>query len=81
MLFKIIIFKKILISALLLSASILAILGSFRYVWGVRQLDSSSSSLRDAIWGKWLLLGVLITSLPFELWEIRESYLIIKLSY
>ncbi|MEY4356660.1 MAG: putative rane protein [Cyanobacteriota bacterium] len=37
-------------------------------------------ALRNAIWGKWFLLGVLITSLPFELWEIHESYSIIKFS-
>lgn len=48
MLLKIIIFKKILISALLFSVSILALLGSFRYVWGIRQLDSSSGLWRFA---------------------------------
>ncbi|WP_461557045.1 DUF2127 domain-containing protein [Synechococcus sp.] len=37
--------------------------------------------MRNAIWGKWLLLGVLITSLPYEIWEIRESYSIIKVVY
>lgn len=121
MLLKIIIFKKILISALLFSVSILALLGSLSYqqLPGlVQQLTASNhrlllhfvqegvlagpeklqkialmsgvyaslialaayGALRDAIWGKWLLLGVLITSLPYEIWEIRESYSIIKVS-
>ena len=121
MLLKIIIFKKLLISALLFSVSILALLGSINYqqLPGlVQQLTASNhrlllhfaqegvlagpeklqkialmsgvyaslialaayGALRDAIWGKWLLLGVLITSLPYEIWEIRESYSIIKIS-
>jgi len=121
MLLKIIIFKKILISALLFSVSILALLGSFRYqqLPGlVQQLTAANfrlllhfvqegvsagpeklkeialvsgvyasliavaayGALRDAIWGKWLFLGILITSLPFEFWEIHENYSIIKFS-
>ena len=121
MLLKIIIFKKLLISALLFSVSILALLGSINYqqLPGlVQQLTASNhrlllhfaqegvlagpeklqkialmsgvyaslialaayGALRNAIWGKWLLLGVLITSLPYEIWEIRESYSIIKIS-
>jgi len=121
MLLKIIIFKKLLISALLFSVSILALLGSLSYqqLPGiVQQLTASNhrfllhfvqegvlagpeklqkialmsgvyaslialaayGALRDAIWGKWLLLGVLITSLPYEIWEICESYSIIKVS-
>ena len=121
MLLKIIIFKKILISALLFSVSILALLGSFRYqqLPGLAQQLTASNfrlllhfvqegvsagpeklkeialvsgvyaslitvaaygALRNAIWGKWLFLGILITSLPFEFWEICESYSIIKIS-
>ncbi len=113
MLLKIIIFKKLLISALLFSVSILALFPGL-----VQQLTASNhrlllhfvqegvlagpeklqkialmsgvyaslialaayGALRNAIWGKWLLLGVLITSLPYEIWEIRESYSIIKVS-
>ncbi len=37
-------------------------------------------ALRDELWGKWLFLRILITSLPFEFWEICESYSIIKIS-
>lgn len=121
MLLKIIIFKKLLISVLLFSVSILALLGSFSYqqLPGlVQQLTASNhrlllhfvqegvlagpeglqkialisgvyasmialaayGALRNAIWGKWLLLGVLITSLPYEIREIRESYSIVKAS-
>ena len=121
MLLKIIIFKKLLISALLFSVSILALLGSLSYqqLPGlVQQLTASNhrlllhfvqegvlagpeklqkialmsgvyaslialaayGALRNAIWGKWLLLGVLIANLPYEILEIRESYSIIKVS-
>lgn len=121
MLLKIIIFKKLLISVLLFSVSILALLGSLSYqqLPGlVQQLTASNhrlllhfvqegvlagpeglqkialisgvyasmialaayGALRNAIWGKWLLLGVLITSLPYEIREIRESYSIVKAS-
>lgn len=120
MLLKIIIFKKLLISVLLFSVSILALLGSLSYqqLPGlVQQLTASNhrlllhfvqegvlagpeglqkialisgvyasmialaayGALRNAIWGKWLLLGVLIASLPYETWEIHESYSIVKI--
>jgi len=119
MLLKIIIFKKLLLSALLFLVSILALLGSISYqqLPGlVQQLTASNhrlllhfvqegvsagpeklqkialmsgvyaimialaayGALRNAFWGKWLLLGVLITSLRYEIWEIRESYSIVK---
>ena len=121
MLLKIIIFKKLLISALLFLVSILALLGSLSYqqLPGlVQQLTASNhrfllhfveegvsagpeklqkialisgvyaflivlaayGALRNAIWGEWLLLGILITGLPYEILEIRESYSIIKVS-